>query len=328
MKAEPDQEAGRDTVLTRGVVSEHPEKLFHGTGWRASWAVLREASLRLWSDDAFGLAGNVAFRALMAIFPFLIFTSSLTAFIGDRSMADSLIDFLIAIVPQELVGPIVSEVEQVLTVPRGGVLSVGILLTIWFAVGGVDGVRVGLNRAYGIRETRSTVALYAVQVAVVIVAGLALVLVGYLLVLAPRLGSMLHNVIPGFDPAVVTLGLIRYPAAAVIMLIALFVAHVFLPARRTRFENVWPGVLFTLTLWTVLAAAFSFYLCSFASYASYYAGLAGIVAALYFMYLAALVLIFGGEFNRALRIRRLARALSNDRVRSSVEATEGRPGET
>jgi membrane protein len=111
------------------------------------------------------------------------------------------------------------------------------------------------------------------------------------------------------------------------MLIALFVAHVFLPARRTRFENVWPGVLFTLTLWTVLAAAFSFYLRSFASYASYYAGLAGIVAALYFMYLAALVLIFGGEFNRALRIRRLARALSNDRVRSSVEATEGRPGE-
>lgn len=326
MKAELDQEAGRDTVLTHGVVSEHPEELFHGAGWRASWAVLREASLRLWSDDAFGLAGNVAFRSLMAIFPFLIFTSSLTAFIGDRSMADSLIDFLIAIVPQELVGPIVSEVEQVLTVPRGGVLSIGILLTIWFAVGGVDGVRVGLNRAYGIRETRSTLALYVVQVAVVIVAGLALVLVGYLLVLAPRLGSMVHNVIPGFDPDVVTLGLIRYPAAAVILVVALFVAHVFLPARRTRFENVWPGVLFTLTLWTVLAAAFSFYLRSFASYASYYAGLAGIVAALYFMYLAALVLIFGGEFNRALRIRRLARVLSDDRARSKLEATEGRPG--
>jgi membrane protein len=99
-------------------------------------------------------------------------------------------------VPQDLVGPIVSEVEQVMTVPRGGVLSIGILLTIWFAVGGVDGVRVGLNRAYGIRETRSTVALYAVQVAVVVVAGLALVLVGYLLVLAPRIGSMLHAMMP------------------------------------------------------------------------------------------------------------------------------------
>jgi membrane protein len=83
MNAKSDREAGRDAVLTHGVLTEHPEDLFHGTGWRGAWAVLREASLRLWSDDAFGLAGNVAFRALLAIFPFLIFTSSLTAFIGD-----------------------------------------------------------------------------------------------------------------------------------------------------------------------------------------------------------------------------------------------------
>ena len=326
MKAEPEHEAGRDTVLTHGVVSDHPEDLFHGTGWRAAWAVLRESSLRLWSDDAFGLAGNVAFRTLMAIFPFLIFTSSLAAFIGDRSMADTLIDFLIELLPQELVGPIVTEVEQVLTVPRGGVLSIGILLTIWFAVGGVDGVRVGLNRAYGIRETRSTFALLAVQVAVVVVAGLALVLVGYLLVLAPRLGSLLHLMIPDFDPASVTVGLIRFPAAAVILAGALFMAHVFLPARRTRFENVWPGVLLTLVAWTLLASAFSFYLGSFASYSSYYAGLAGIVAALYFIYLAALVLILGGEFNRALRIRRLARALGEGGQGAASAAKHDRAG--
>lgn len=301
---------GRDTVLTRGVLSEHPEDLLHGTGWRALWAVLREAAMRLWSDDAFGLAGNVAFRALLAIFPFLIFTSSLTAFIGDQSMADALIAFLIAIVPPALVDPIVSEVKQVMTVQRGGVLSIGILLTIWFAVGGVDGVRVGLNRAYGIRETRSTVVLYAVQTAMVILASLVFVLVGYLLVLAPRAGSWLHTLMPSFDPASVTVGLIRYPAAVVILVAALFAAHVFLPARRTRFSSVWPGVLFTVTAWILLAAAFSFYLLSFGNYASYYAGLAGIIAALYFMYLAALVLIFGGELNRAIRIRRLARALS------------------
>lgn len=303
-------ETVRDAVLTHGVLTDRPEDLLHGAGWRAARAVFREAILRLWSDDAFGLAGNVAFRALLAVFPFLIFTSSLTAFIGDRSMADHLIEFLIAIVPQSLVEPIVSEVEQVMTVPRGGVLSIGILLTIWFAVGGVDGVRVGLNRAYGIRETRSTLVLYAVQIAFVLMASLVLVLVAYLLVIAPRVGSILHALMPGFDPASVTFTLIRYPAAALILMAALFGAHVLLPARRTRFSNTWPGVMFTLAIWAVLAGGFSIYLRSFASYASYYAGLAGIVAALYFMYLAALVLIFGGELNRALRIRRLAQALT------------------
>lgn len=297
--------------MTHGVLSKDPEDLFYGKGWRVGRAVLREAFLRLRGDDAFGLAGNVAFRALMAIFPFLIFTSAMTAFIGDRSMADDLIDFLIAIVPPALIEPIVSEVEQVMKVPRGDVLSIGILLTIWFAVGGVDGVRVGLNRAYGIRETRSLVMIYGVQILMVVLASLVLALVGYLLVLAPRAGSWLHTLIPGFDPASVTVRLIRFPASAALFVIALFAAHVLLPARRTKFSNIWPGVVFTAAAWTLLAVVFSFYVRSFGTYASYYAGMAGIIAALYFMYLSALILIFGGELNRALRIRRLARAMTD-----------------
>ncbi|RKF12639.1 YihY/virulence factor BrkB family protein [Roseovarius spongiae] len=310
MKERPDHETARDAVLTHGILIERPEDLLHGSGWRVGWAVLREASLRLWSDDAFGLAGNVAFRALLAVFPFLVFTSSLTAFIGDRSMASGLIDFLIAIVPPALIDPIVSEVERVVTVQRGGILSLGILLTVWFAIGGVDGVRMGLNRAYGIREFRSAFVQYAVMVGMVVLTSLVLVLVGYLLVVAPRAGSWLHMLVPGFEPASVTIRLIRYPAAALILIAALLAAHRFLPARRTRLATIWPGVLFTTIAWAFLAAAFSYYLANFATYASYYAGLAGIIAALYFMYLAALVLIFGGELNRALRIRSLAQAMS------------------
>jgi membrane protein len=297
--------------MTHGVLSENPEVLFYGKGWRVMRAVLHEAILRLWNDDAFGLAGNVAFRALLALFPFLIFTSAMTAFIGDRAMADHLVDFLIAIVPSPLIEPLVSEVEKVMMVPRGGVLSIGILLTIWFAVGGVDGVRVGLNRAYGIRETRSIVVVYGLQIAMVVLASLVLVTVGYLLVLAPRAGSWMHALIPGFDPASVTVRLIRFPASATIFLVALLSAHVLLPARRTKFSNIWPGVIFTAVAWTLLATAFAFYVGRFGTYASYYAGMAGIIAALYFMYLAALLLIFGGELNRALRIRRLARALGD-----------------
>ncbi len=307
MDENPDQETARDQWRPYGILTDDPSGLLRGAGWRAFWAVLREAVLRLWNDDAMGLAGNIAFRALLAIFPFLIFISSLTAFIGDRGMADGLVAFLIAIVPSELVEPLVSEVMKVLTIQRGGVLSIGGLLTIWFALGGVDGVRVGLNRAYEIPETRSAVVIYALEVLIVVFAGLAFVLVSYLLVLAPWAGGLLHQFIPGFEPASVTSRLIRYPASAAILVVALFVAHIFLPARRSRFSSMWPGVLFTVSAWAVLAAAFSFYLSRFADYANYYAGLAGIIAGLYFLYLAALVLLFGGELNRAIRIRRLAR---------------------
>ncbi len=137
-----------------GILSEQPADLLSGHGWRAVVAVLREAVLRLWNDEAMSLAGNIAFRAVLALFPFLIFASSLTAFIGDPGMADRLVTFLIAIVPTPLVDTLVTEVRAVLTEKRGGVASVGVLLTIWFAAGGVDSVRVGLNRAYDIKEQR------------------------------------------------------------------------------------------------------------------------------------------------------------------------------
>ena len=82
-------EGARDAVTTHGIVTGNPEWLLRGKGWRGMWGVTREAGLRLWSDDAFGLAGNVAFRVILAVFPFLIFTSSMTAFVGSPSMAAS-----------------------------------------------------------------------------------------------------------------------------------------------------------------------------------------------------------------------------------------------
>ncbi|KQW52632.1 hypothetical protein ASD02_31515 [Ensifer sp. Root1252] len=60
--------------------------------------MLYEAMLRLWDDEALSLAGNRAFRAVLAIFPFLVFVSSLTAFLGDRGISDHLIAILIAII--------------------------------------------------------------------------------------------------------------------------------------------------------------------------------------------------------------------------------------
>ena len=58
-----------------------------------------------------------------------------------------------------------------------------------------------------------------------------------------------------------------------------------------------------------MAGIYGYYLRSFPTFATTYAGLSGIVAALFFLYLAAIVLIFGGELNRVLMLRREARRL-------------------
>ena len=66
-------------------------------------------------------------------------------------------------------------------------------------------------------------------------------------------------------------------------------------------------MLLTVVVWVVLATVYSYYLANFANFASYYAGLSGVFAALFFLYLSAIVLLLGGEVNRVIMLRKRSR---------------------
>jgi membrane protein len=104
---------------------------------------------------------------------------------------------------------------------------------------------------------------------------------------------------------------LRLPAAMLLLTSGLLMAHRVLPARSLRFRDILPGVLLTTIVWFILSTAFSAYLVNFNTFASTYASLSGVFAAMFFLYLAALVMIFGGELNRVLMIHREFRAASN-----------------
>jgi membrane protein len=98
------------------------------------------------------------------------------------------------------------------------------------------------------------------------------------------------------------LDFVRIGAAAVVLVGALLVAHWWLPAGRRTFRDVVPGILVTLILWLGTGIVFGRYLASFAyTYVTYYAGLASVMAALVFLYLLAMIFIYGAELNAALK---------------------------
>jgi membrane protein len=80
-----------------------------------------------------------------------------------------------------------------------------------------------------------------------------------------------------------------------------------LPAKALNVLEVLPGVVLTVLVWVVMSSAFSIYLVNFNTFASTYASLSGVFAAMFFVYLAALELILGGEVNRVLEVRRIMR---------------------
>lgn len=252
-------------------------------------------------DDGWALASHLALSALLALFPFLIFATSLASFLGADAFADTAVHLIFDTWPDDIAAPIAREVANVLTIQRGDFLTIGILAAAYFASNGIEALRVGLNRAYRVVEHRSFLFLRAQSLAFVVVATIGFLIVSTLLVVAPIAVGIAERHLPWIGPYVGTISLWRIVIAAVIIVLALIAVHLWLPAGKRTFTEILPGLLFTLVFWVVGSTAFAAYLGQFSSYVSTYAGLASIMIALVFLYIVSAIFILGGELNASIK---------------------------
>jgi membrane protein len=269
---------------------------------RLLFRVFIDAINRFLADDGWAIASHIALSALMALFPFLIVVTSLAAsFLGSKELADEVARLLLETWPQEVAGPIAGEIHNVLTTTRGDVLTIGVALAVYFASSGIESLRIGLNRAYGVLETRNLLLLRLESIVYVLFGAVGLLALAFLIVLGPLLFSTARRYLPWLEPLEWNFILARYTVASTVLVVALVVAHKWLPAGRRSFSEIMPGILATLTLWLVTGMLFGRYLTEYAyTYVSYYAGLASVMVALVFLYLTASIFVYGGELNSAI----------------------------
>ena len=275
------------------------------------WVVL-DALRQFVADDGWAIASHIALSTLMAMFPFLIVVTALAGFFfGSKELADEAARILLQAWPKEVAGPIALDVSGVLTDTRGDVLTFGILFALYFASSGVESLRVGLNRAYDAVEPRSWWLLRLESIGYVLVGAVAILAFSFLVVLAPLIWDKLLHYVPKLEPFSNLITFARFAVAVVVLVIALMIVHLWLPAGRRSLTEIVPGIIATLLLWLISGISFGRYLAYYAfAYVSMYAGLASAMIALVFLYVCASIFIYGGELNSAIG---KARA-KNDRV--------------
>jgi membrane protein len=273
---------------------------------RLCYTVARSSIERFNLDDGWAIASHIALSALMAIFPFLIVLAALAAFVTTEDLAGEVVTLMLKTWPSEVSAAIAAEVREVLTTARGGVLSTGIALAVFFSASGIESLRIGLNRAYQVKEERGWLLLRLESIAYVVVGAVVLLALGLLIVLAPLVFSAAVAVLPWLAALETKLTLARYSLATFLLVGALALLHKWLPAGRRRFREIAPGVTATLLLWLAGGTALGRYLADFAhTYVTYYAGLASVMITLSFLYIAAAAFLYGGELNASLaRARR------------------------
>jgi membrane protein len=152
-----------------------------------------------------------------------------------------------------------------------------------------------------VAETRYWFLLRLESIGYVLVAALGLLTLGFLIVLGPLIFSTALRYAPWLEPLEGTFTIFRFGIAIVVLTVALFVAHKWLPAGRRRIIEILPGIVATLALWIVAGVAFGRYLSQYSfTYVSYYAGLASAMIALVFLYWTASIFVYGGALNAAI----------------------------
>jgi membrane protein len=252
-------------------------------------------------DDGWAIASYIALSILTSLFPFLIFVTALAGFFGTKSLANEAVNLILETWPQQVAAPIANEIQNVLTNARSGVLTIGVVLALYFSSNGVEAIRIGLNRAYDVKDTRAWWLLRLESIGYVFVGALALLTLALLVVFAPLLWSVLLHFAPGFEPLDRLVTFSRFAIATFVLVLALILAHKFLPAGRRSLGGIAPGILLTFGMWIAAGIAFGSYLTEFArNYVTTYAGLASVMIALVFLYMVAAIFIFGGELNAAI----------------------------
>jgi len=99
---------------------------------RFFFRVLYDAFMRFSQDDGWAIASHVALSILTSLFPFLIFVTALAGFFGSKNLSDEGIQILFQAWPQQVAAPIANEIHNVLTQTRSGVLTIGVILSIYF----------------------------------------------------------------------------------------------------------------------------------------------------------------------------------------------------
>lgn len=252
-------------------------------------------------DDGWAISSHIALNGLMSLFPFLIAVTALAGFLGARAYADEVTRLVLEAWPEVVAAPIAREVHTVLTGYRTDLVTVGLVLSVYFASNGVEALRTAMNRAYEVRESRWWYVCRLESIAYVVVGAVALLAVAVLVVLGPLLWAAMVRFVPQLEPLGWIVLFIRAAAASLVIIIALTLLHLFLPAGRRRFRDVWPGILVTLVLWLAGGTLFGAYLASFSqAYVKTYAGLASGMIALVFLYYSAAIFVFGSELNAAI----------------------------
>ena len=248
------------------------------------------------ADDLLTYAAALSYHLFFALFPFLIFLLALLSFLDLSSLFDPLLEQARRALPQEAYQQVYDVIQEVQGQGQGGLLSFGILASVWFASIGIRSTMNALNRAYDIEEGRSRVERYGLSILYTVGFAVLVVVATFLMVVGPQMAAWLAGRI-GVAEVEAVISWLRIPFALVLAAAAISLIYYFAPNLNQRYRLITPGSIFAVLAWALASIGFQFYVSSFGRYSVTYGSVGAVIVLLLYFFLSSVVMLLGGEIN-------------------------------
>jgi membrane protein len=261
---------------------------------------------KLFEDEVFGRAAQLAYYWFFSLFPLLIFLTTLLAFLPWSRSVDQWIGALDKVLPPEAFSIVRGTFDEIVRQPRHGLLSFSILATIWAMSSGMEAIMGALDRAFNVTTPRPW--WRGRLLAIVLTLGLSVFIIGALSLMffgGAISASIAHTF--GFGLAFSRFwSLAQWPLVIVLLLLGLELIYYFAPnikrgRRGQRWEWFTPGTVFALVFWLAVSFGFRFYVSKFGNYNATYGALGGVMMLMLWLYFTGIAILVGGEINSVTR---------------------------
>ena len=263
------------------------------------WEILKRVAVGVYSDG-FIHAGNLAYLALLSIFPFVIVAAAVARLFGQTEEGLNAVNALLSTMPPNVASVLQRPIQDVLEARSGNLLWLGALVGLWSTGSFIETIRDIIRRAYGVTFSRPFWE-YRLGSAGMIIASVIIAMMAFALsVFLSSIQQFIIGLVPGAGDLVGLLTLLRV-APALVLFGSLYVLFYVLTPKRYRVGcPKWPGAAFVAAWWVLTTALLPVALSSLGSYDLTYGSLAGVIITLIFFFLIGLGLVIGAELNAAL----------------------------
>ena len=262
--------------------------------------VLADAWNDLLNNHAMTMAAGLAYFFVLSLFPLCILAATLVAFLPIPNLFDALLATMAHVVPPEGMG-VVAALAATAMQPHGGLLTVGILGTLWAASSGFATLTEALNVAYDATETRPYWKVRLVALGLMLAIGALFVGTLGLTLLGPIVANWLwhtYGIDVGWLQSLSPILKWLLSLGATIMGVELLLFWA--PNVKQEFWATFPGAVIGVGFFIGSSYALSIYFRHFADYNKTYGALGGAMALLVWLYYSWFAILVGAELNAEL----------------------------